>query len=192
MCVVRTLILRNDSIFNDPLMTVPILLNSTNEAFKDPSLCLQFHGLHNTVFNLISDSCLTVNAKYKTVEDGLNIVSELGLVAVGNNNTCHRLRVDIDGCRTWMDGELINGRKLDDGIEVINSRNRSRISVPNCDNVDLVMWVVCQHIDGVDMLKYVITRGLNLRPTSHGILGECKLNCHFYVDLFKTYFYECT
>ena len=49
---------------------------------------------------------------------------------------------------------------------------RVRISVPNCENVQLVMWIVCEEVRGEGMLRFIITRGVNLRPTSHGLLGK--------------------
>ena len=50
-----------------------------------------------------------------------------------------------------------------------------RISVPNCEYLDLVMWVMYQERDDQRMLKFVITRGYNFAPTSHGLVG--KLEC---------------
>ena len=47
--------------------------------------------------------------------------------------------------------------------------NRVRISIPNCDNVNLVMWVTCER--DPDMIRFQIARGLSLLPTSHGLLG---------------------
>ena len=47
-----------------------------------------------------------------------------------------------------------------------------RVSVPNCESVQLVMWIVCEEVRGEEMLKFTITRGVNLRPTSHGLLGK--------------------
>ena len=57
---------------------------------------------------------------------------------------------------------------------------------PNCQDVELVMWVFCKQTTlkgipeqgegnitvDVDVLHFVITRGLNIRETAHGLLGE--------------------
>ena len=50
--------------------------------------------------------------------------------------------------------------------------NRVRVSVPNCELVDLVMWVMVVEMRGENMIKFVIMRGVNLSPTSHGLVGE--------------------
>ena len=59
-----------------------------------------------------------------------------------------------------------------DGVVVSKVRNRARISVPNCGHNRLVMWVTCQ---AKGMLRFDLTRGIGLTPTSHGLLGGCGL-----------------
>jgi len=127
----------------------------------------------NRIFNLISDECTTVNAYYAPInipENG-NIISRVGVRAVSNSGFCKNVRVELDGCRAFIDGTEVIGLREEQGVEVRRMRSRVRISVPNCDNLRLVMWVMCQNISGQTMLRFVITRGLNLRPTSHGLIG---------------------
>ena len=61
--------------------------------------------------------------------------------------------------------------------------------VPNCQDIDLVMWVFCLNNTfwsrtsteenevtfDAEMLRFVIARGLNLNEHAHGILGMFKL-----------------
>ena len=69
----------------------------------------------------------------------------------------------------------VNGNPVVDsfysnGIRVRRLLNRVRISVPNCENKNLVMMVTCQNRPE-PMIRFDIMRGLNLKPTSHGLLG---------------------
>ena len=63
-----------------------------------------------------------------------------------------------------------------DGISVSRFGQKVRVVVPNCENVDLVMWITCREVNSNRMMRFVITRGVNLRPTSHGFLGKLWLH----------------
>ena len=62
-------------------------------------------------------------------------------------------------------------------VQVRRYSNRVRVSVPKCDLVDLVMVVMVVEMRGENMIKFVIMRGVNLSPTSHGLVGE--INVYF-------------
>ena len=164
--------LRNDTVISDPLLTVPLLLpGNIDSRFASASLCLEFHGLNNTFFNYISDECVSVNVHYTAVDALTNVIDGVGVVAIGNSQ-CHLIEVALKGCVAFYDNETVSGVVRDDGITVMRSGRYVRMSVPNCDGTDLVMWAVCQSVSSQSMLKLVVSRGLNLRPTSHGVLGE--------------------
>ena len=180
----------NDTLTGDPLMTVPI--------FDDPmvmpgdpisSLCYEVHGEANAYFNLISDECTSVNAFYQAVSTpspniDLNVVTQIGVRAVGDSSTCWNIQVNLDGmCSVSVDGGPVPAVTFD-GISVkryVNS-SRVRISVPNCGDTMLVMWVFCK--DGrvedpvtweffdISFIRYVVMRGLNLDEKSHGLIGK--------------------
>ena len=135
-------------------------------------------------FNLISDRCVSVNAHFITVGP-FNVINRIAVRAVDNSNTCRNILVDAENaCSAEMDGASIN--EFDQaGVSVRSFKERVRISVPNCDNQKLVMWVICEHgslqLFGSDsdrtvyearMIKFVVARGFNLQPTSHGIIGK--------------------
>jgi len=148
----------------DPLFTVPT---------TGTSLCFEVHGSANRIFNLVSDVCTTVNAHYTPMDipENGNIISRIGVRAVPNSGLCKNVRVELNGCRAFIDDTEVIGSREEEGVEVRRLRKRVRISVPNCANLRLVMWAMCRNINGQTMLRFVITRGLNLRPTSHGLLG---------------------
>ena len=112
-------------------------------------------------------------------EEG-NIIRSVGVRAIGlNNNSCHNIRVDLEGCSATIETPSGDSQSLasmerfqQDGISVRKYPRRVRISAPNCENVMLVMWVVCETRNDQDMIRFVIARGVNLRASSHGLLGR--------------------
>lgn len=164
-------IIRNDTVIADPLFTVPI--NSDNQ---DRNLCFEVHGRSDTSFNLISDKCVSVNALYSAIGD-LNIVSAVGVRAEGNDGVCRNIQVDLSGCTvsTGMGAMAELGASESFFMAGISARktrtDRVRISVPNCEYVNLVLWVICER-EPMDMIRFQIARGVNLASTSHGLLGK--------------------
>ena len=137
------------------------------------SLCYEVHGEANQHFNLISDTCVSVNALYSSMTNPSNgnIISKIGVLAKDSNGLCQEIEADLAGCTARVNGNNVTMYNQD-GIRVRRRTNRIRISVPNCENTDsLVMWVICQD-QGEPMIKFVVARGFNLRPTSHGLIGK--------------------
>ena len=169
----------NDTVIGDPLFTVPYL---TPPGQPGQKLCYEVHGQPNTHFNLVSDTCVSVNALYAgvtTVDGPLNIISAIGIRAEDNAGNCQNIRVDLDeecGVSVGMNGALTSVDTLTyrrDGISIHRRKtDRVCVSVPNCENVQLNMWVICERGGPVDMIRFQIARGRNLRLTSHGLVGE--------------------
>ncbi len=179
----------NDTVIGDPLFTVPILVSEDQlQALNLTSvtMCYEIHGSSDQWFNLVTDECASVNARYSALNDHLNIIDEIGVRAVDNVDRCVNIRVDVDGCSAEVNERslALNERYSRDGISVRRYSNRVRISVPNCNDLTLVMWVICQRrtledpyqqgmtITG-DMIKFVVMRGLNFgHRQAHGLLGK--------------------
>ena len=134
--------------------------------------------------------CTNVNAFYNDAiaVDGYgsfeaNFIQMIGVRAVGSSGVCQNIRVfeDENGvCSAMRMGApdvFPLGTSEDDGIIVRRVRNRVRISVPNCEHISLVMWITCEARSGVRSLRFDISRGLNLRPTSHGLIGKNVIHC---------------
>ena len=162
--------LRNDTVIADPLFTAPILGGG--------QLCYEIHGQPGRVFNLVSDKCTSVSADYEPMDipENGNIIRAIGVKAVGASSTCHNIEVHLTGqsdpLNALVDNVQVTGITQLDGIRVRRFSDRVRMSVPNCEYLDLVMWVMYEQIDGQRMLKFVISRGYNLAPTSHGLIGK--------------------
>ncbi len=158
-------------------------------------LCFEIHGSSDNFFNLISDNCVSVNAHYQAIAPGedINIIDAIYVRAVANDGTCHNITVLLDQCSASVDGAVIDTMYSSANISVRKYPSRVRIAVPNCGSVrGLVMWVMCKsqtfwstsrtNPDGTeltfqgDAIRFVVARGLNLRETSHGILGKFRTN----------------
>nr|CAI68017.1 LPS-binding protein [Suberites domuncula] len=178
----------NDTVIGDPLFTVPL----TNANFSEidmniegqPSLCFEIHGEANQYFNLVTDNCVSVNARYSALTDFLNVINRIGVRAVDDMGQCRNVSVDLEGCSASVDGAVLTSNYRLAGIFIRPYRNHVRVSVPNCNGLThLVMYVLCQQnvtlrdpLDGelftASMIKYVITHGVNLNENSHGLLGQ--------------------
>ena len=160
----------NDTIIGDPLYEVPVIID---EEGNTVSICYEVHGEANQHFNLISDTCVSVNALYSSMinsSDG-NIISKIGVLAEDSNRVCQQIEADLEGCTARVNGNNVTLYNQD-GIRVMHRANRTRISVPNCESTDLVMWVTCEVQGEQPMIRFVVARGFNLRPTSHGLVGK--------------------
>lgn len=173
----------NDTVIGDPLFTVPIQISeeliTQNPNLTGASLCYEVHGKANSYFNLVSDKCTSVNAFYVSLANPLagNIIGGIGINAIDQNGVCHRIETRLDQCSASVDGDALSIGQIYSkaGIIVMRRRNRTRIAIPNCGNVDLVIWFICQNVQGQMMSRFVIARGVNLQPTSHGIVGRLEL-----------------
>lgn len=162
----------NDTVIADPLFTAPVMGGA--------QFCYEIHGKPDTIFNLVSDRCTLVNAQYipMNVAENGNIISAVGIRAADSDGNCHTIEVRLSQpgssspIEVLVNNVPVSGVTQTDAIRVRTYSNRVRISVPNCELVDLVMWVMHMEMGGQDMLKYVIMRGCNLAPTSHGLVGK--------------------
>ena len=161
----------NDTVIADPLFTAPV--GDGNAHF-----CYEIHGKPNTIFNLVSDKCTIVNAEYvpMIIPRNGNVIGSVGVRAADSAGNCHNIEVRLSqsgsSLDAFIDGNEVSSVTRVDSVQVRRYSNRVRVSVPNCELVDLVMWVMLVEMSGQAMIKFVIMRGVNLTPTSHGLVGE--------------------
>lgn len=185
-------LLGNDTVFGDPVYTVPLQISAemtaSNPDIANLSLCYEIHGIADRFFNLVSDRCVSITAEYmQSVNDSrLNFIGKIGILAVDNNGDCQRITVDANGCVASVGTTAVTptAQYNNSGIKVRKNKRYYRIAVPNCELQDLVVWAICEHQNS---LKFVITRGFNLQPTSHGLIG--KLTHRFSDFVFCFYIY---
>ena len=164
----------------DPLFTVPLHdRDSTSPTPSTPLLCFEIHGAAYGVFNLISDRCTSVNARYlpMTGPANGNIIGTVGIRAVDSQGQCVTVEVGLgNGCVPIVavggGAPRETSRYEVHRVSVRKFGRRVRVAVPNCENVRLSMWLSCRELVGQTMVEFEVTRGVNLRPTSHGLVGE--------------------
>ena len=120
---------------------------------------------------------------YADLNDGLNVnvIKKIGVKAVNDDNKCVEILVDREQCSVNVDGTNLGMERYSSGnINVRRYSKRARISVPNCNNINLIMWVICENrtvpssnVPGY-MLKFVVLRGLNYGRRAHGLLGKLR------------------
>ena len=166
----------NDTVTSGPRYSVSLWTDVPNLS-EVPSLCYQVIGTPNKTFNLLSDVCTSINAYYSAPQQDSfdKIITKIGIIAKDRNGQCKQIQVNADGCKAFIDNVNTVSYQLND-IAIQTIRNGFKVSVPNCGNTSIVSWITCStfRIKGVMMLSVSITRGLNLRSTSHGIIGEYK------------------
>ena len=164
----------NDTIIADPQFTLSLPVDGTK------ALCYELHGSTGKYFNLISDSCLSVNAYFSPMDDQTrgNRISKIGVHAVAKDNFaalgsdalggCVDIQINLEGCSALVNHKAVDSIATVGDVHLKKIKNKWRVSVPNCERASVVMWVVC--VD--DKLHLDVVRGSNLKPTSHGLLGE--------------------
>jgi len=143
------------------------------------ALCYSIDGSPNRYFNLVSDKCVSVNAYIIPAQRAnyFNVISRVGITAVDRDGNCQNIEIDQEDCSATVGAMPITNGVMYNlaGISVKQRRNGYRISVPNCEQGSVVMWVFCKTIREADMLRFVVARGNNLMPTSHGLVGKVSL-----------------
>ncbi len=138
------------------------------------SLCYEIHGAEDQWFNLVTDNCVSVNTQYTDLTRRLNIMDSVAVRAVDEANRCVNIRVNVDQCSAMVGDSSIGvlNKYESNGIMVKRYSNRVRITVPNCQDLTLVMWVICEDrtLENPDqpetfltskMIKFVVMSGLN-------------------------------
>ena len=156
----------NDTMIADPQFTVTLPSGSE-------SMCYEVHGEAGKFFNLISDTCTSVNAHFTAMPGNstLNRMSQIGIragISAASTGKCAEIQINLENCAAFLDGNPIDGRDEIGDIRIRKMNNRWRVSVPNCMRPGAVMWLTC---DG-NMLRFRIARFSGLTPTSHGLLGK--------------------
>ena len=136
------------------------------------SLCYGIYGSSNDFYNIISDTCTSVNIHFTQhpVRNDKNRISSIGIHAVtGDADTpCADIQIDLLGCRASINNSNITTSKNIGNMNVKKFSNGWKVFVPNCERPPAVMWITCVE----DMLRFNVSRGSGLSPTSHGLLGK--------------------
>ena len=136
------------------------------------SLCYGLYGTPDDCYNIISDTCTSVNVHFTQhpVRNSENRISSIGIHAVTGDavTPCADIRIDLLNCRASINNDTINVSSFIGNMNVRKFSNGWRVFVPNCERPHAVMWITCEK----DMLRFDVSRTSNLSFTSHGLLGK--------------------
>ena len=151
------------------------------------TLCYSIDGRANRYFNMVSDKCVSVNAYYVSAQRAnfFNVISKMGITAVDSDDNIQTIEIDRENCSATVGTTPVTSDAIyhSANITVRRRRNGYRIAVPNCKPRHLVLWVTCRSTQDADLLKFVIARGRNLMPTSHGLVGKKYISSRCYVTV---------
>ena len=178
----------NNTVIGDPFYTAPIDLSGAIPGVSSSvavSLCYELHGEAGYTFSLVNDVCTLVNAHYVGAMRGVdvNVIDRVAIRAKDSANAYRNISMSLSGgCSVSVDGTQIENQYDRDGVSVKryanSSQPRVRVSVPNCNETMLVMWMICENRPlpatgevPVNMVKFVIARGRSISEFAHGLLG---------------------
>ena len=126
----------NDTVIDGPKYSVPLWMDIPN-PLDGPSLCYEVIGSPNKAFNILSDTCTSINAYYSTIVKYSKVISKIGIVAKDANGQCKNILVNVDRCAASIDNiEVVSYQQ--NGIAIQKTGLNIKITVPNCGNPNLV------------------------------------------------------
>lgn len=152
------------------------------------SVCYQVHGDDDKFYNLLSDSCISVNAHVTrpvpTVD--VHVMDAIGIYATGSNGSCFGIAIKRENCGVYVNRQFIpvNTRFEEEDIIVYNDKRIARnptvvhVTVPNCGKPTVhSIHITCDHYNirgsptPTEVLEFKIVRGVSPFQSVHGLIG---------------------
>jgi hypothetical protein len=175
----------NTTVVGDPFFTAPVQLVGEDLGIlpdTSVSLCYELHGRDGAIFSLVNDQCTLVNAHYtKALPDvDVNVIDAVYIRAKDSGGVYRKIAMSLSGgCSVTVDNVTVEREYDNDDIRIRRNTNRVRVSVPNCNKMMFVMWMICENRvlqatgnEAVDLIKFVIARGSGISESAHGLLGQ--------------------
>ena len=170
----------DDVLSQSTVLTAPLLITEeSRELFGGVDsipLCYQVHGRPRRFFSLISDACVSLNAKYDRQRNQISetVITQVGILGIDENQTCIHIEVNAVGCQVKVGNMTLDGNYWQSGISVSRASYGARIILPNCEFRDVGITVRCSRIPSNEQehLELSLSRTLNFRSTSHGLIGK--------------------
>jgi hypothetical protein len=170
----------DDKLSQSTVLTAPLLITEESRELFDGAdsipLCYQVHGRPTRYFSLLSDACVSLNAKYDRQRGHISetVITQVGILGIDENQTCIHIEVNAVGCQVKVDNESLNGNYRQNGVIVSKVSYGVRIILPNCEFRDVGITVRCSRLpsNGQERLELSLSRMLNFRSTSHGLIGQ--------------------
>ena len=61
-------------------------------------LCYEIHGDTGKIYNLVSDTCVSINAEYMGITNDTNFIAKVSVLAVDINGVCQNMTIDALNC----------------------------------------------------------------------------------------------
>lgn len=170
---------RNDTVVADPQFSVSTPGNASE------AICYEFHGTHGHYFNLISDTCTSVNAFFtvmpiasqgnRMTTVGIHAMQSEERIILGSDEAaskCVDIRIEHLNCAAFVGGRPLPDSGNEGEIRyrkyMYKGKPQWRVNVPNCEAEDYTIKVTCQP----HLLRVDVNRKLHSNSSSHGIMGE--------------------
>ena len=170
----------NDTVIADPQFSV----STTGNASE--ALCYEVHGSLGQYFNLISDSCTSVNAHFTSMPNPAqgNRMTTVGIHAMhaeepivlgltAKDSKCVNVRIELKKCEAFIDDEPLTDEGYSGQVTykkkyTYNGYPQWQVAVPNCEEEELMIKVTCRE----DMLRIDVNRKVQSDTKAHGLMGE--------------------
>lgn len=159
------------------LLTAP--LKGLSSKFETPLLCYEVSCKNATIYNVLTDVNVSVNALVSEMPDSLSEAIAIGIQCFNYSGDLVRIEIQRAGCVVTIDGKIARQTYRFDGVRVEKQDMRVRVEVPSSPiegSSGIVMWIMCvthplKNGPRVDFITFSIVSGSYLTKP-HGIVGQ--------------------
>ena len=164
---------------DDPLFIVP-LVNAHIGHAPAVELCYEIDGFDGVYYNMISDHCYSVNARYtlrQTMGEELNVIDQVTVHTARTNGHCVDIVIELDGptCVTTVNEAVLGENHFNNGgVEVWSFRDKALVTVPSCGKefVPVEFIVKCREFRNTNSIEFQVQNGRGISPDAHGLIGQ--------------------
>lgn len=158
---------------------------------RNLSLCYQVHGDEGKFYNILSDSCVSVNVHVSQPFNDIDshVIDRIGVHAVGSSGTIYDVLIDRQNCTVTVNGVhlRINSRFEGEHFSVFYERKLAKlpqtvhISLPGFSSTQYASYmlhITCEHFhirnmpNPTEVLEFRVTRGVVPSEATHGLIGK--------------------
>ena len=157
-------------------MSVPLIFHPDEFGFDDYnnliSVCYQISGAPGQIANLVSSTCISINARYVILDNNPveTTFGSVGIRTVDDNGNCNDIQVNRD-CSIHYNRLVVSTNFTSGNISIIVYSNSFQVTLPNCGR-EIVMKFQCLTIDNTPAINLTITRNYFDNDDTHGLIGK--------------------
>ena len=175
-------------------MSVPLIIHPDEFGFDDYnnliSVCYQISGAPGQIANLVSSTCISINARYVILDNNPveTTFGSVGIRTVDDNGNCNDIQVNRD-CSIHYNRLVVSTNFTSGNISIIVYSNSFQVTLPNCGK-EIVMKFQCLTIDNTPAINLTITRNYFDNDDTHGLIGKQLLRACVFIYI-HTVFFTC-